>query len=313
MKIHIALPIWLHRSLFLLLAAACVVFPVDAPVALLAGLLLALTIGHPFPAFGQRATPLLLQLSVVCLGFHINLQQAMQAGSRGLLLTIASISITLITGYFLGKKMKMDKVTSYLISAGTAICGGSAIAAVGPIAGATGKQMSVALGTVFILNAVALFIFPGIGHLAHLSQTQFGTWCAIAIHDTSSVVGAAGKYGQQALQVAITVKLERALWIVPLSLGTAFFQKNRGKVKLPYFILYFIAAIFIYTYLPQFRSLYSNAYVLGKKGLILTLFLIGSGLSVDTVRSVGWRPIFQGVLLWMLIGTLSLVAIKYCI
>ena len=207
-----------------------------------------------------------------------------------------------------------------LISNGTAICGGSAIAAIAPIIKANDQQISVSLGTIFILNSIALFIFPPLGHWLNFTDQQFGTWCAIAIHDTSSVVGAASKFSDKALQVATTIKLERALWIIPLSLITSYFQKNTGKIKIPYFIFYFILAILISTYLPVYlpfldnklggETLFHWVFLIGKKGLVVTLFLIGSGLSLNTIRQVGFRPILQGVLLWILIGSVSLFVIK---
>ncbi len=186
---------------------------------------------------------MLLQISVVCLGFNMNLEHALKAGKEGFLFTVVTIAVTLIAGYFIGKKLNIDSNTSQLISNGTAICGGSAIAATAPILKASDNQISVALGTIFILNSVALIIFPPIGHFLGMTAEQFGTWCAIAIHDTSSVVGAASNYkdaaGNEALGIATTIKLERALWIIPIALATAYFQKSTGKVKIPYFIFWF--------------------------------------------------------------------------
>lgn len=267
---------------------------------------------------------MLLQVSVVCLGFGMNLEHAMKAGRDGFLFTVVTIAVTLIAGYFIGKKLKIDSNTSLLISNGTAICGGSAIAAIAPIVKANDNQMSVALGTVFILNSVALLIFPPIGHYLGMTAEQFGTWCAIAIHDTSSVVGAATGYvdsqGHDALGIATTIKLERALWIIPIALGTAYFQKSTGKVKIPYFIFWFIVAIIVSTYLPQYlpdisqplggKTIFQHLYGLGRRGLVITLFLIGSGLSLKTIKQVGWRPILQGVLLWVIIGSISLAVIR---
>jgi uncharacterized integral membrane protein (TIGR00698 family) len=281
----------------------------------------------------SKATKILLQISVVCLGFHLDFEHALKAGKQGLLFTVFTIAITLTAGYFLGKLLKIDRKISYLISNGTAICGGSAIAAVGPIIKADAHEMSVSLGTIFILNSIALLIFPTIGHYLGLSAEQFGTWCAIAIHDTSSVVGAATGYkdtlGHEALPIATTIKLERALWIIPISLVTAWFEKSSGsKVKLPWFILYFVIAIIVSTYLPNYLpmintpiklpsfygtsdiTLFGFLYLAGKKGLVITLFLIGSGLSLNSIREVGARPVIQGVLLWILIGTLSLAVIR---
>ena len=247
----------------------------------------------------------------------------MKAGKEGILFTVATIGLTLLAGYYLGKLLRVDEKTSQLIANGTAICGGSAIAAVAPIIRASAEQISVALGTVFILNSIALFVFPPLGHMMGMSATQFGTWCAIAIHDTSSVVGAAAGYkdinGNEALGIAATIKLERALWIIPISLATATFQKSTGKIKLPWFILWFVAAIVISTYLPTYitqlqekfggATLFQHFYTLGRKGLVVTLFLIGSGLSVSAIRAVGFKPMLQGILLWVLIGLTSLAAI----
>lgn len=267
---------------------------------------------------------MLLQVSVVCLGFGMNLEHALKAGRDGFLFTATTIAVTLVAGYFIGKRLGIDRNTSLLISNGTAICGGSAIAAVAPIVKANDNQLSVALGTIFILNSVALLVFPPIGHYLGLTAEQFGTWCAIAIHDTSSVVGAATGYrdaaGNEALGIAATIKLERALWIIPIALGTAYFQKSTGKVKLPYFIFWFVVAIVISSYLPQWlpatgrpigdKTVFQWLYTAGRKGLVVTLYLIGAGLSLKTIKQVGWRPILQGVLLWVIIGTLSLVAIR---
>jgi len=309
-----------RQIIFILCLAACIIFKIDPPIALLMGLIIALVLGHPFLHLNKKATTLLLQVSVVCLGFKIDFGEAMKAGKEGFLFTISTICITLVAGYFIGKKLKIDKITSQLISNGTAICGGSAIAAISPIVKANDEQISVSLGTIFILNSIALFLFPWIGaHLIHFTDQQFGTWCAIAIHDTSSVVGAASKFSPKALQIATTIKLERALWIIPVSLITAYFQKSTGKIKIPYFIFYFILAIIVSTYLPVYfpflkdkiagNTIFDYAFMFGKKGLVITLFLIGSGLSLKTIRQVGWRPILQGVLLWAIIGTLSLAII----
>ncbi len=327
------LPNTLRQIIFALCLIVCIVFKVDPPVALLMGLVIALVIGHPFLHLNKKATTLLLQVSVVCLGFKIDFGEAMKAGKEGFLFTVGTIAITLLAGYWIGKKLNIDKKISQLISNGTAICGGSAIAAIAPIIKADDNEISVSLGTIFILNSIALFIFPMLGHLFGLSPQQFGTWCAIAIHDTSSVVGAAAKYivndpdpevrkrlADKALQIATTIKLERALWIIPLSLVTAYFQKSQGKIKIPYFIFYFVLAILISTYLPHYLPFLSNkigggtifdyAFMFGRKGLVITLFLIGSGLSLKTIRQVGWRPILQGILLWAIIGSVSLLVIK---
>jgi len=236
----------------------------------------------------------------------------MQAGKEGVLFTIASITGTLVFGYLMGKWLNIEKKTSYLISAGTAICGGSAIAAISPVIKAEEKQISVALGCVFILNSIALFIFPVIGHHFNLSQTQFGLWCAIAIHDTSSVVGAASKYGTHALEVATTVKLARALWIVPVSFMSTFIFKNKSKkISIPYFIGLFILAMVANTYLPVVKMISPYMVTIAKMGLTLTLFLIGAGLSRKILVSVGFKPLLQGVALWAAISITALYAVMH--
>ena len=246
-------------------------------MALALGLVLAQTVGNPFPAFTKKFTPKLLQYSVIGLGFGLNAHAAVQAGRQGILFTICSIFGTLALGYVAGRWLKLGRVVTHLISCGTAICGGSAIAAVGPVVGAKDEEMSVALGTVFVLNAVALFAFPPIGHALALTQQQFGLWCAIAIHDTSSVVGAAAAYGPEALGVATTVKLARALWIIPVALGTAYFFQQKGvKVKLPWFILGFIGAMLLNTYVPATRYVGPWLVQAARLGLVITLFFIGA-------------------------------------
>jgi uncharacterized integral membrane protein (TIGR00698 family) len=280
------------------------------PVALALGLLLAQTLGNPFARQTKAATAKLLQYSVVGLGFGMNAHAAVQAGKTGLLFTIVSIFGTLGLGYFAGRWLGLSRRVAHLIACGTAICGGSAIAAVGPVMRARDEEMSVALGTVFVLNALALFAFPPIGHALALTQQQFGLWCAIAIHDTSSVVGAAKVYGDQALQIATTVKLARALWIIPVSIGTALLFRQKGvKVSVPYFIFGFIAAMLLNTYVPALRPLGPALVALAKIGLTLTLFFIGAGLSASTLRAVGARPYLLGVLLWVVIAGLSLYTI----
>jgi uncharacterized integral membrane protein (TIGR00698 family) len=318
------LPNTAKQVVFIICLLAFLFLDLPAPLALLTGIIIAIFIGHPYIQHNKKATTTLLQVSVVCLGFGMNFEHALKAGKEGFLFTVVTIAVTLIAGYFIGKKLKIDSNTSLLISNGTAICGGSAIAAIAPIVKANESQMSVALGTIFILNSVALLIFPPIGHYLGMSAQQFGTWCAIAIHDTSSVVGASTGYfdkdGIEALGIATTIKLERALWIIPIALGTAYFRKSAGKVKIPYFIFWFIVAIIVATYLPIYfpilnepitdKTIFQYVYAAGKKGLVITLFLIGAGLSMKTIQQVGWRPILQGVLLWVIIGTLSLVVIR---
>ncbi|GAB2683685.1 putative sulfate exporter family transporter [Mucilaginibacter koreensis] len=301
-----------RKVIFILCVSVCLTPFVSPAIALLLGLAVAQLSGHPYLHLNHKATHLLLQVSVVGLGFGMNVHSAMQAGKEGALFTIASISSTLLFGFLLGKWLKIEKKTSYLISNGTAICGGSAIAAISPVIKAEEKQISVALGCVFILNSIALFVFPVIGHYFNLSQTQFGLWCAIAIHDTSSVVGAASKYGAHALEVATTVKLARALWIVPIAfLSTFLFKNNSKKVAIPYFIGLFILAMIANTYLPLVKLISPYMVMIAKAGLTLTLFLIGAGLSRQVLASVGFKPLLQGVVLWILISTSALYAIMH--
>lgn len=284
---------------------------VSPPVALAMGLAFGLLVTHPFPKQSALASRILLQTSVVGLGFGMNLHDVIRAGRSGFVYTFLGIAFAMMVGVLLGKALGVAKEPAYLISTGTAICGGSAIAAVGPITGATDEEMAVSLGTVFVLNAVALLTFPAIGAALQLTQTQFGLWAALAIHDTSSVVGAAAKYGAIALQVGTTVKLARALWIVPLALGTALLRHAKAKIQWPWFIALFCLAAVCNTYLPAGQILYPTLSRLARLGLTATLFLIGTGLSVATLKQVGHRPLIQGVLLWLMISIVSLVLI-YC-
>lgn len=299
------------RKIIFILALLVCLFPImSPPLALLLGLILAQLMENPFLHLNHKAINWLLKISVVGLGFGMNIFSAMRAGREGILFTVASIVTVLTVGIIAGRYLKIDKRTSFLISAGTAICGGSAIAALSPVIKAEEKQISVALGVIFILNSIALFIFPVIGHGLHLSQTQFGLWCAIAIHDTSSVVGAASHYGAQALQVATTVKLARALWIIPVAFITAFLFKTGNKqIQIPYFIGLFILAMLVNTYVPFIKPIIPYITSIAKTGLTLTLFLIGSSLSLKVLKSVGVVPLFQGVMLWVLISGISLWAV----
>lgn len=282
---------------------------VTPPVALFLGLVFALLCGQAYPKFNKKVSKKLLQYSVVGLGFGMNLHASLASGKEGMLFTIVSVVGTMLVGMLIGHKLlKVNRDTSYLISSGTAICGGSAIAAVGPVIKAKESDMSVALATVFVLNAIALFIFPVIGGWMELTQQEFGTWAAIAIHDTSSVVGAGAAYGEEALQVATTIKLTRALWIIPLALVTSFIFKSEGKkVSIPWFILWFIVAILVNTYMfdgmPEVGKAISG---LARKGLIVTMFFIGASLSTDVLKAVGVKPLVQGVLLWLVISLGSL-------
>jgi uncharacterized integral membrane protein (TIGR00698 family) len=283
---------------------------ISPPFALALGIVIALTVGNPIPrGTTSRLTKILLQASVVGLGFGINLQKVVEAGKRGVVFTIVTIAGTVTLGFIAGKLMRVEHTISHLISSGTAICGGSAIAAVGPVIGASDEEMSVSLGTVFILNSIALFIFPLIGHALHLSQTQFGMWAAIAIHDTSSVVGAAAKYGNEALQIATTVKLTRALWIVPLTFATALvFHRKSTRIAIPWFIFLFLLASVVRTYVAA-PQLWNAIATIAKFGLTVTLFLIGANLSRKAIAAVGARPLLLGVFLWIVISCVSLWAV----
>ena len=298
------------KPLFILLFIFCLLPFVSPAVALFVGLSFALLVGRPFPSFSKKTSKYLLQFSVVGLGFGMNLHESLRAGKEGMLFTILSVVAVLLLGMYLGKRLLMDRKTAYLISAGTAICGGSAIAAVAPVVKADDSEMSMSLGTIFILNAIALFIFPPIGHWLGLTQEQFGMWAAIAIHDTSSVVGAGAAYGERALEVATMVKLTRALWIIPVTIATMFIFKQKGaKVSIPWFIFFFILAMVANTFLAIPEAVSGSLVWLAKKGLTVTLFLIGAGLSRKVIKQVGVRPMVQGVLLWIFIGLASLWAV----
>jgi uncharacterized integral membrane protein (TIGR00698 family) len=300
----------ISKVLYFTFALLCFMPWVNAPIALFMGLVLALSLGAPYQRFNKKASKYLLQVSVVGLGFGMNLMEALRAGSDGMLFTLVSVSSVLFIGILLGKRLGVGKVPSYLISSGTAICGGSAIAAVGPIAKANESEMSVSLATIFVLNAVALFLFPVLGHWLDLSQHQFGLWAAIAIHDTSSVVGAGATYGKEALEVATTVKLTRALWIIPLSVFSIFYFKAKNeKISIPWFIFLFILAMGLNTYVALPGVLTGNIVLIAHKMLTLTLFFIGAGLSRSTLRAVGIKPLLLGVLLWVFIAVISLLFI----
>lgn len=299
-----------QQLLFIVLLFLCLTPWISPPIALFMGLVVAQFLGHPFLHLNQKATTLLLQVSVVGLGFGMNVNQALKAGKDGILLAIISIVGTLILGTILGRFFKVEGKLAHLVSCGTAICGGSAIAAISPVVEAKEKEISMALGTIFILNAVALFIFPTIGSYFHLSETQFGMWCAIAIHDTSSVVGAASKFGPHALEVATTVKLARALWIIPVALlSSLVFKSKSAALKIPWFIGFFILAMVLNTYIKGFNLMAPFFVTIAKTGLTLTLFLIGAGLSTKVLKEVGVRPFMQGIILWLIVSAATLWAI----
>ncbi len=299
------MPAYLFIALFIVSAF------VSPAIALLIGVVFALVFTNPYPKFSKKVSKYLLQIAVVGLGFGMNLQQSLQSGKEGMLFTIVSVSGVLLIGYFLGRWMKLDSKMAYLISSGTAICGGSAIAAVSSVIDADNNQTSMSLAVIFILNAVALFVFPIIGHTLELSQENFGLWAAIAIHDTSSVVGAGATYGPEALVTATTVKLTRALWIIPLSLVSSFlFRKSGGaKISIPWFILLFVLAMILNTYLNIPAVLLNVISFLSHKFLSMTLFLIGSSLSITAIKAVGLKPVLLGVVLWLLISVVTLLVV----
>ncbi len=291
----------------LILAASGYVSP---PIALLGGLVYGFTFAHPYQVHSRKLSRYLLQASVVGLGFGMNLHEIVHAGRVGFIYTAIGIGTSMLLGTLLGRMFSVGKKVSYLITVGTAICGGSAIAAVAPITNAGDEDIAVSLGTVFVLNSIALFIFPAIGGALHLSQSQFGLWAALAIHDTSSVVGATARYGSEALAIGTTVKLARALWIVPIALITAYFVKSKTRIQWPWFILFFCLAAVTNTYVPLFAPAYPILSKLGRIGLTVTLFLIGTGLSKGTIKQVGARPLLQGVILWAVVAVSTLMAIK---
>jgi len=300
----------IKKIIYVVAAVFCLTPIVSPPFALLLGLVFALTLGTPFPTFNKKMSKYLLQVSVVGLGFGMNLLDSVKAGSDGMLFTLFSVVSVMLVGIMLGKWLRIPNVSAYLIASGTAICGGSAIAAVGPIAKAKDSEMSISLATIFVLNAIALFLFPVLGHWLHLSQHQFGLWAAIAIHDTSSVVGAGATFGEEALKVATTVKLTRALWIIPLSIFTSFYFKSKGdKVFIPWFILFFIVAMVLNTYLHIPTVLTHGIVSVAKQCLTLTLFFIGAGLSRSALKMVGIKPFVLGVTLWFFIAIISLTFI----
>jgi uncharacterized integral membrane protein (TIGR00698 family) len=295
------------QLLFIVLAVLCFTPVISPPLALLLGVIFVNVFGKVIET--DSFVKKLLQYSIVGLGFGINLKTAIEAGSQGFLFTISTIVLVMVLGLLLAKLLKVDKTIAQLISAGTAICGGSAIAAVAPILKANSKQTSVALGIVFVLNAVALFIFPEIGHFFNLSQNQFGIWSAIAIHDTSSVVGASSKYGKEALQVATTVKLARALWIIPLAFIISLLTKSEGKIKIPYFIGFFVLAILAGTYLPFLQNYNHYISEISRDTLKVALFLIGAGLSFQNLKNIGIKPLLLGIFLWIFISGISLFSV----
>lgn len=305
----------MRTVLFVIAIIVCTTPLSSPPIALLLGLFFAQFIGHPFVHLNNKTTGLLLKVSVVGLGFGMNVTAALEAGRSGFVLTVISILTTILLGILIGKLLGIEKKTTTLVASGTAICGGSAIAAIGPVVGANDKEMSVSMGTIFLLNSLALVIFPMIGHYFQLTEEQFGLWSAIAIHDTSSVVGAASTYGEKALHIATTVKLARALWVIPLTIIMAYFFKRpqdgeqKKKMKIPYFILLFVVAMLLNSYVPFIHAYGTTLFSVSKIGLSVTLFLIGAGLSMKEIKAVGWRPLVLGISLWAFISVLAFIAV----
>lgn len=302
------------KIIFWVSLVLCTMPFMSPPYALFLGLILSFFITNPLGKNRSKVTAFLLKASIVGLGFGININTALQAGKDGFIYTIVSITATLLLGILLGRLFKVDKVTAYLVASGTAICGGSAIAATAPVTNAKEEQISVSLAVVFVLNAIALFIFPPIGTWLGMTQVQFGVWSAIAIHDTSSVVGAASTYGEEALNIATTIKLVRALWIIPLVVLTAFiFKKKDTKLNIPYFIGMFVLAMIISSNVPQLDPVYPYIVRIAKIGFTVTLFLIGTGLSPKALKAVGVKPLLQGVTLWVVVSVVALLSVLYVI
>lgn len=305
----------MKKIVFVLLLCLSAAPFASAPVALFAGLVFAFAAGGAFPAFAKRASKILLQAAVVGIGFGMDFRSALEAGASGMALTVVSVVFVMLSGWALGRLMGVERKVSYLISSGTAICGGSAIAAVAPVVKADDTQMSVSLGTVFVLNALALFVFPPLGHALGLSEIQFGEWAAIAVHDTSSVVGAGAAYGDRALQTATLIKCTRALWIMPLAFVTTLIVREKGsRLSVPWFIVLFVAAMAVNTFMPAsevWNACSRTVVAAAKQAMSVTLFLVGSTLSLPALRRVGWRPLAQGAVLWALTAATSLSAVLW--
>lgn len=295
------------RPFYYIVPALCLFPFFSPPLALFCGIVLAFLYKGEQVINSGKLTKYLLQASIVLMGFAMPLSEVIETGKNGFLITVISVFVTLFIGLALGKIFKVERNTSMLISGGTAICGGSAIAAIAPVLDAKSSQISFALAVIFILNAVALFVFPVVGHLLSMDQTHFGYWAAIAIHDTSSVVGACAAYGDKALQIGTTVKLTRTLWIIPLAFVIALINRNKAsKINIPWFIALFLIAIFIGTYLPGMEETNAHLAWLGRKGMTVSLFFIGTSIKVSEVKSVGIYPFLQGILLWVIVSVASL-------
>lgn len=292
-----------------MLMLLCLLPQIDPVVSLALGIIFSLSLGNPLTKFSTSWSKKLLQISVVGLGFGIGIGSVLREGEKSIIYTIVGIVFTLLAGGMIGRLLKVNSNTSRLISFGTAICGGSAIAAIAPVIKAKDEEVAVSLATIFTLNSVALILFPFIGHLLNLDQQSFGVWAGLAIHDTSSVVGASSSYGHEALMTGVTVKLTRALWITPFVLGFAFFGKAKSKIIIPYFIFGFIAAAIIATLLPELNNIWNGTAFAARRLLVVTLFLIGAGLSRETIKIVGFQPMAQGIVLWISVSIITLTAI----
>lgn len=297
------------KIIFIILLALSATPFVTAPVSLLAGIVFGLTAGNPWRRQSSTWSKWLLQVSVVGLGFGLGIGQIWTTGRQAVFYTVIGIAATILTGKLIGMLFKINPNISTLISFGTAICGGSAIAAMAPVIKSNDDETAVSLATVFSLNSIALFLFPYLGHIFHLSQKQFGLWAALSIHDTSSVIGAAAVYGGTSLAIATTVKLARAVWIAPIALGAGWLKKSGGRVKLPVFILGFIAAAVLRSLLPQVAPVWNGIAAVARQSLVVTLFLIGSGLTGGVLKNIGVRPLFQALTLWLLVSLVSLFAV----
>lgn len=309
---------WLYIALIIIIALPLtrmgLPWEANAPIALLVGLIFAMVFENPHPKFNKKGSKYLLQGAVVGLGFGMNLIESLKSGAEGMAFSVVSVLGVMIVGVMVGYGLHINRKTTYLISSGTAICGGSAIAAIGPVLKASEKEMAVSLGVIFILNSIALFIFPPLGRWLEMSQEQFGTWAAIAIHDTSSVVGAGEAFGETALQTATLIKLTRALWIIPLAFVTMLVFREKGsKISIPWFIFLFVLAMVVNTYCSLPPQLTSLLVLLARRAMVVTLFMIGASLSLSTIRSVGSRPLVLAVLLWAVIGFSSLAVVLWTI
>ncbi|MGB5788226.1 MAG: putative sulfate exporter family transporter [Pseudoalteromonas nigrifaciens] len=303
------MPLTLKKPLFLILLALCITPFIGAGSALVIGAAFAMTLGNPFAELSQKASKWMLKAAVVGLGFAVDFNQVIEVGSSSLVLTIVSITAIIGLGEILTQVFKLNRNTGVLISFGTAICGGSAIAAMAPVIKAKDHEVAVALGVVFMLNGVGLLLFPAIGHYFNLTEQQFGMWAALAIHDTSSVVGASATYGAVALSIATTVKLTRAMWIIPYTALAGVFLRSDEKASIPLFIVGFVLAALINTYLPQFSPVWSVINIVAKQLLIVTLFLIGSGLSLAILKQAGLKPFIMAILLWIVVSSVILLLI----